>query len=79
MADVRIFDMWGVWEFKGVTEWRGMVSNWFASLDDDRVLVEFDQVQQLVSADLVVVNAVINYQRVFVTGEKLQRMPNRLT
>lgn len=53
MADVRIFDMWGVWEFNGIADWRIMVNNWFASLGDERVLVEFDQVQQHVAAGLV--------------------------
>lgn len=43
--DIHIFDMWGKWSYEGIQAWRGMVTGWFDSLGDEKVVVDFDDVQ----------------------------------
>ncbi|MGD0721599.1 MAG: hypothetical protein ABR970_11215, partial [Roseiarcus sp.] len=43
--DIRAFDTWGVWLYDSFDEWRQMNEKWLNSLDQDRVVVEFDDVK----------------------------------
>ena len=42
--DVRVFDMWSTWSHDGIDAWRAMAEDWFGSLGDERVRVDFDDV-----------------------------------
>lgn len=77
--DMRVFDMWGVWSYDGVAPWRDMVAGWFGSLGDERVVVDFSDVQTVVAADLAVIHAFVSFQAVNTEGVTLRSMDNRLT
>jgi uncharacterized protein (TIGR02246 family) len=77
--DVRIFDLWGSWELIGSDAWRDGIAGWFGSLGDDRVVVDFDDVDVCVSGDLATVAAMVGYSGETATGERVRQMANRLT
>jgi len=77
--DVRVFDMWGEWSYTGVEAWRGMVTNWFSSLDSERVVVAFDEVQVATTNELATASALITYKGVSAQNEALRAMQNRIT
>lgn len=80
--ELHIFDCWGNWENKGISEWRGSVVEWFNGLNEDGVLLKVD------FSDLVVEeNSFLAFVHGAVTfaayqedsGEKLRQMTNRFT
>jgi uncharacterized protein (TIGR02246 family) len=77
--DVRIFDLWGSWESIGADAWRDGIAGWFGSLGEDRVVVEFDDVDVSASGDLATVTAMVGYSGENATGERIREMTNRLT
>jgi uncharacterized protein (TIGR02246 family) len=77
--DVRVFDMWGRWTYDGADEWRGMVGEWFGSLGDEQVAVEFDEVRTTVADGVGVLHAFVTYRGLSAQGEELRAMQNRLT
>lgn len=77
--NVRVFDMWARWAYTGLDEWRQMAEDWFGSIGDDRVEVEFQEVRSLASADIAVVHAFVTFRGLSPTGEELRAMDNRLT
>jgi ketosteroid isomerase-like protein len=77
--DVRTFDLWERWSYDGPEAWRGMVTEWFGSLGDDLVAVEFDEVRSEVGHDVAAVSAFTTYRRLSPAGEELRSMNNRLT
>jgi uncharacterized protein (TIGR02246 family) len=77
--DVRVFDMWGRWSYDGTAAWREMAAEWFGSLGDDQVAVEFDDVQTVVGDEVAVAEAHVTYKGLSAEGEELRAMNNRLT
>ena len=77
--DVRVFDMWGAWSHDGIDAWRRMAEEWFGSLGDELVRVEFDDVQTTVSDDVAVLSAFVTFTGLSADGEELRSMNNRLT
>jgi len=77
--DVRNFDLWSVWSYDGKDALRGMVSEWFGSLGDDLVAVEFDEVRTQAGDDVGAVSAFLTYRGLSAEGEELRSMNNRLT
>lgn len=77
--DIHIFDLWEKWSYEGIDAWRGMVTGWFGSLGDEKVVVDFDGVQINGSDDLVIAHAYITYKALSVDGQELRSMNNRLT
>lgn len=77
--DVRNFDLWSVWSYDGKDALRGMVSEWFGSLGDDVVAVEFDEVRTQTGDDVAAVSAFTTYRGLSADGEELRSMNNRLT
>jgi len=76
---VRVFDLWGRWEVVGASVWRESITGWFGSLDDDRVVVEFEGVEVSVGGDLAAVTAMVGYSADSPAGERIRQMTNRLT
>lgn len=76
---VCVFDMWGQWSYDGADAWRAMVTGWFASLEQSNVVVNFEQVCIIATADVAVVHAMVVYTGVSALGEELCAMHNRLT
>jgi len=77
--DVRVFDLWGRWSYDGSGAWRGSAEEWFSSLGDERVGVEFDDVQTVVGDDVAVLHAFVTYKGLSANGDELRAMSNRLT
>jgi ketosteroid isomerase-like protein len=75
--DVHIFDMWGKWSYEGIQAWCGMVTGWFGSLGDEKVVVDFDDVQITGSDDVTVAHAYITYKALSVDGQELRAMNKR--
>lgn len=77
--DARIFDMWGSWAYQGAGDWRAMVSEWFGSLGEEKVAVEFDGVQTTTADGFATVSAFVAFKGRSAAGEDLRSMDNRLT
>ena len=77
--DVRVFDMWGTWSHDGIDAWREMAEGWFGSLGDERVRVDFDDVQTTVGEDAAVLSAFVTFAGLSADGQELRSMNNRLT
>ncbi|MCB8991221.1 MAG: nuclear transport factor 2 family protein [Ardenticatenaceae bacterium] len=77
--DVRVFDMWGEWSYNGIVAWRGMVADWFGSLGSERVVVDMNDVQEMVTHDVAVLHSFVTYKGVSAEGADLRAMQNRLT
>jgi len=77
--NVLVFDMWGAWSHDGIDAWRRMAEEWFGSLGDELVRVEFDGIQTTVSDDVAVLSAFVTFTGLSADGEELRSMNNRLT
>lgn len=77
--DVRVFDMWGRWSYDGAAAWRSMAVEWFGSLGDEQVAVEFQDVQTLLGEDVAVAHAFVTYKGLSAEGAELRAMNDRLT
>ena len=78
--DVRTFDLWNEWSYDGKDALRGMVAEWFGSLEPDEVVaVKFDDVRTQGGPDVAAVSAFTTYAAVSTDGEELRSMNNRLT
>jgi uncharacterized protein (TIGR02246 family) len=78
--DVRSFDLWNAWSYDGKDALRGMVTEWFGSLDDDEVVaVRFDDVRTQAGPDVAAVSAFTTFAAVSPDGTELRSMNNRLT
>jgi len=78
-ADVHVFDTWAEWSREGVDAWRGVAVEWFGSLGDERVLVDFSEVRTRVTQELALLHAFVRYAAVDAQGKELRSMSNRLT
>jgi ketosteroid isomerase-like protein len=78
-ADVRVFDTWGRWAYDGADAWRAMAVEWFGSLGDEQVAVEFEDVATVVGDSVAVVHAFVTYKGLSADGKELRAMNNRLT
>lgn len=78
-SDVRVFDLWERWSYDGAAAWRGMVTEWFGSLGDEQVGVEFEGVQTVVGADVAAVHAFITFKGLAADGTELRAMNNRFS
>jgi uncharacterized protein (TIGR02246 family) len=78
-ADVHVFDMWGQWTHQGLAAWRAMAEGWFGSLGDERVVVEFSEVQGEAVGDLAYGHAFARFSARAADGQTLRSLDNRLT
>jgi ketosteroid isomerase-like protein len=76
---VRVFDLWGRWSYDGVDQWRGVATQWFDSLGDDQVAVEWHDLHSVVGEDVAAAYTFVVFKGVSAAGEKLRAMHNRLT
>ena len=77
--NVRVFDMWGRWSYDGAGEWRKTVSEWFGSLGDEKVAIEFHDVQTIIGDGVASASAFVTFKGLSAEGEELRAMNNRLT
>ncbi len=76
---VRVFDAWGVWEYKGAELWRRAVEGWFISLGTERVKVTFSETESHGSLAMAITSAVATYASLSAQGEEVRSMQNRIT
>jgi uncharacterized protein (TIGR02246 family) len=77
--DATVFDMWGSWAYRGRSEWRPTVTDWFGSLGNDRVEVVFDEVQRAMGDGLATGHAFVTFKGLSADGRELRAMTNRLS
>jgi uncharacterized protein (TIGR02246 family) len=77
--DVRTFDLWTEWSYDGKDALRAMVEEWFGSLGDDEVAVEWDDVRRQAGDDVAALSAFLTFRGLSASGEELRSMNNRLT
>ena len=77
--DVQVFDMWNVWSYNGIDDWREMTKRWFGSLGAERVIVDLFDMRTIDAHDLAVIHAFAKYKAVAADGEELRSLDNRLT
>lgn len=77
--DVEIFDTWDVWSMRGLPAWRAMAEAWFASLGDERLVVEVADAREAASGDLAFGHAVLTFTAFSADGQRLRSLDNRLT
>lgn len=77
--DVSVFDTWGSWSLHGREAWHKLVADWFGSLGEERVAVDFDQAASVDTADLVVGHAFATFAAFSPQGERLRWLTNRMT
>ena len=77
--DLRAFDTWGRWSYDGIDAWRAMVTDWFGSLGDARVVVEVADLRTQVADGLATAQAFFTYRAEAADGRTLRAMQNRLT
>jgi ketosteroid isomerase-like protein len=78
-GDVRTFDLWSVWSYDNKDELRGMVTEWFGSLGDDLVTVEWDELRTQDGEDVAGLSAFLTFRGLSANGEELRSMNNRLS
>ncbi|HET7128348.1 MAG TPA: nuclear transport factor 2 family protein [Gaiellaceae bacterium] len=76
---VRVFDMWGRWSYDGIDEWRAMATDWFGSLGDERVRVDFQDVEIIHGDEIAFLHAFVTFTGLSADGEELRSLDNRLT
>jgi len=76
---VRVFDAWGVWEYKGSELWRRAVEGWFSSLGTENVKVTFSETESHGSLAVAITTAIVTYASFSAQGEEMRSMPNRIT
>jgi ketosteroid isomerase-like protein len=60
--DARNFDLWNVWSYDGKAELRGMVEEWFGSLEaGEEVVVEWHEVRTQAGEDVAGLSAFLTY------------------
>ncbi|UHQ24551.1 nuclear transport factor 2 family protein [Lysobacter sp. 5GHs7-4] len=77
--DVHVFDMWGRWTLQGLPAWRAMATEWFASLGDEYVVVDFDGVDGAADGDLAMGHAILTYTGHAADGRPLRSLSNRIS
>jgi uncharacterized protein (TIGR02246 family) len=77
--DVRVFDLWGSWEIRGAAAWREGIAGWFGSLGEDRVVVDFTDIDVSVDGDLAALNGFVAYSAETTSGERIRQMTNRIS
>ena len=71
--------MWGEWSYKGVESWRRIVTDWFGSLGNERLIVELDNAQVITEHNIAVAHAFVIFKGISAEGETLRAMENRFT
>lgn len=75
----QVFDTWGVWSYEGADARRGSISQWFASLGTEYVVVSFDDVRIQGGPELALLSACTRFAGHSAEGQELRSMQNRLT
>ena len=78
-SNVRVFDMWVLWSYDGLTDWKEMAKEWFGSLGTERVVVTFDGIQIEESGEMALATAYVRFAAIAESGDEIRYLQNRLT
>lgn len=78
-STARVFDTWGVWLFEGAESRRPVIENWFVSLGQERVRVNFSDVNVVESDNMAILTAIGSYAAISIDNKELRSMQNRFT
>jgi uncharacterized protein (TIGR02246 family) len=78
-SNVRVFDMWVLWSYDGLTGWKEMAKDWFGSLGTERVVVTFEDIRIEAADEMALATAYVRFAAISETGEELRYLQNRLT
>jgi uncharacterized protein (TIGR02246 family) len=78
-SSVRVFDMWVLWSYDGLADWKEMAKGWFGSLGTERVVVTFDDIQIEAAGEMALATAYVRFAAISERGEELRYLQNRLT
>jgi ketosteroid isomerase-like protein len=74
-----IFDMWNEGYNVNPSAWAKTIANWFGSLGEEKVKVEFEMIKIHQSQDVGFASALIRFQAISTEGAVLRSMRNRIT
>lgn len=79
-SDVHLYDCWGDWECKGVSQWRESVKEWFDGLSQEGVTLktQFDDLVVQESSDLAFLHCAVTFAA-YNDSEKIRQLTNRFT
>lgn len=78
-ADMRIFDAWDAWEYRGAAQWQNPISAWLTSHVSEKLTVTFDEIDVHGSEACFAVTALVIYARASADGTELGAIRNRIT
>lgn len=77
--DILIFDMWNDWYVQDIKQWREMAESWFASLNEEKVVVTAHKIQSNQFGDIIVGCAILRYAAVNAEGLEVRYLNNRVS
>jgi ketosteroid isomerase-like protein len=78
--DLRAFDMWEQWEYRGLDGWKNMATEWLGVvLGEAKDVVEFEDLLIEAAGEFASITAIVKFSAVSKTGETLRYLQNRLT
>jgi ketosteroid isomerase-like protein len=77
--NVEIFDMWSVWSYQGLSDWKGMAADWLGSLGEESLIVDFEDIHSKTTAQMVCVTCITRFTAYSASGTRLRSLQNRMT
>ncbi|GAA1882636.1 nuclear transport factor 2 family protein [Paeniglutamicibacter psychrophenolicus] len=77
--DVHVYDAWGKFEYVGAEAWQAMAADWFGSLGNETVRVDFAGVRVLAGENVAMLSAAASFSAFSADGRKLRSLTNRMT
>ena len=77
--DLVAFDMWDQGFYGSLKEWTPEIQNWLGSLGDEKVQVDFAEIQSYASDTVGFASAYISFQAILPDGKVLRGMTNRIS
>ena len=78
--DAKIFDLWGPeWAHHDSESWRASTEEWFNSLKDERVEVDFEELQVEQTFQMGFLSGIVKYSAISPKGKVLRWLENRFT
>ncbi|GGE51520.1 ketosteroid isomerase [Pullulanibacillus camelliae] len=80
-SHIHIYDCWGEWECRGISQWREKVEEWFAGLQEEGVDLQTDFTDVVIeeAPNLAFAHCNLLYAAYNPSGEKLRHITNRFT
>jgi ketosteroid isomerase-like protein len=77
--EILVFDMWSKFRVSGKRAWAEDIRAWLSSLGEERVAVEFSEIESRMDATLAFASAFVSFKAVAADGTIIRSMKNRLT